>query len=683
MSEEQQFCLRWNNFQANITSQFEALRDEEDFVDVTLACDGQRLKAHKVVLSACSPYFKELFKSNPCKHPILFLRDVAFHHLRALVEFMYAGEVNVAQAQLSAFLRTAESLQIRGLTEAPQRHKQAHIRQQQQQHQQTSVPSEITTGVGIDSSSAAEEVASSPECVGIDDDDDALSLSPGVAGGGTSPTPAKRQCLQQDGSEAHQRSQTSTSSSDLRQEIEAVTKDNPAEIVEVLNYSSDGESKAGTAALLGLDSNSVDVNASFAAALHGGGMDLLPGPSGQSFLGESSSNLDSGQVDHRKLHSLDPRPCPICNRMYSNLSNLRQHVRLIHNPQTVACPLCSKPFKTKLYLKRHLMSFHELLCTNNGPGGPQMVPKQNTAEFYPPPPQVYLGSHTVGEEEDGRKNSDGMHKGKDPNFLEIFNVSRGNMVHNPMSQSNHEEKSLTHKNKDSPDVFHHRTFQSGIHSHEDKQNFNVSSKVKHNVDLFQMPRMFHNIISSQSNCDDKGNYLGSGGGSQLPKPKDGQLVARNFHSEEDKSGFHVKNKDLQQGHNSDYFHAPSSRNFGNGDDRSVYGGAGSEKEVPSYASHNHKDENFISPQNRSHDKSSSSGEYRSPKQENSSCSNFMGALSLTSNENARLPLMPSGEAISYNNQDGSNFLDESFSHGKQGQHESSIETECLNPEPNN
>ncbi|CAG2064821.1 unnamed protein product [Timema podura] len=123
MAEEQQFCLRWNNFHANITSQFEALRDEEDFVDVTLACDGQRLKAHKVVLSACSPYFKELFKSNPCKHPILFLRDVEFSHLQSLVEFMYAGEVNVAQAQLSSFLHTAESLQIRGLTEAPQRHK--------------------------------------------------------------------------------------------------------------------------------------------------------------------------------------------------------------------------------------------------------------------------------------------------------------------------------------------------------------------------------------------------------------------------------------------------------------------------------------------------------------------------------------------------------------------------------
>lgn len=62
MADDQQFCLRWNNFQANITSQFETLRDDEDFTDVTIACEGQRLQAHKVVLSACSPFFKELFK---------------------------------------------------------------------------------------------------------------------------------------------------------------------------------------------------------------------------------------------------------------------------------------------------------------------------------------------------------------------------------------------------------------------------------------------------------------------------------------------------------------------------------------------------------------------------------------------------------------------------------------------
>ncbi|XP_076266790.1 uncharacterized protein LOC143200254 isoform X2 [Rhynchophorus ferrugineus] len=114
---DQHFCLRWNNFQANITSQFEALRYNEDFTDVTIACEGQQLQAHKVVLSACSPYFKELFKANPCTHPIIFMRDVEARHIMALMEFMYVGEVNVSQTHLSAFLKTAESLKIRGLTD--------------------------------------------------------------------------------------------------------------------------------------------------------------------------------------------------------------------------------------------------------------------------------------------------------------------------------------------------------------------------------------------------------------------------------------------------------------------------------------------------------------------------------------------------------------------------------------
>lgn len=62
MVDTQHFCLRWNNYQSSITSAFENLRDDEDFVDVTLACDGRSLKAHRVVLSACSPFFRELLK---------------------------------------------------------------------------------------------------------------------------------------------------------------------------------------------------------------------------------------------------------------------------------------------------------------------------------------------------------------------------------------------------------------------------------------------------------------------------------------------------------------------------------------------------------------------------------------------------------------------------------------------
>lgn len=81
MVDTQHFCLRWNNYQSSITSAFENLRDDEDFVDVTLACDGRSLKAHRVVLSACSPYFRELLKvSAKFSHFILlfFRSDEAF-----------------------------------------------------------------------------------------------------------------------------------------------------------------------------------------------------------------------------------------------------------------------------------------------------------------------------------------------------------------------------------------------------------------------------------------------------------------------------------------------------------------------------------------------------------------------------------------------------------------------------
>merc|ERR1719466_399611 len=73
-----------------------------------------------MILCACSPYFKDLLEQNPAKHPIIILKDVPFHHLTVILEFMYAWEVNVAQDQLPAFLKTAEKLKIKGLAEGEQ-----------------------------------------------------------------------------------------------------------------------------------------------------------------------------------------------------------------------------------------------------------------------------------------------------------------------------------------------------------------------------------------------------------------------------------------------------------------------------------------------------------------------------------------------------------------------------------
>lgn len=117
LGTSQQFCLKWNNHTNNLIRTFTEMISGGTFTDVTLACDGSSIKAHKMVLSACSNYFRDLFIATPCKHPIVILKDMKFEDLRAIIDFMYRGEVNVSQNNLGALLKTAEVLRVKGLTE--------------------------------------------------------------------------------------------------------------------------------------------------------------------------------------------------------------------------------------------------------------------------------------------------------------------------------------------------------------------------------------------------------------------------------------------------------------------------------------------------------------------------------------------------------------------------------------
>jgi len=113
----EKFCLRWNDFESNISSAFRELRDDKDFFDVTLACDDDQIQAHKLILSACSPFFRHVFRRNPHQHPLLYLKNVKYTDLQAVLNFMYHGEVNVAQEELNSFLTVAEDLRVKGLTQ--------------------------------------------------------------------------------------------------------------------------------------------------------------------------------------------------------------------------------------------------------------------------------------------------------------------------------------------------------------------------------------------------------------------------------------------------------------------------------------------------------------------------------------------------------------------------------------
>jgi len=117
MGTAEKFCLRWNDFESNISGAFRELREDKDFFDVTLACDDDQIQAHKVILSACSPFFRTILRRNQHSHPLLYLKGVKYADLLAVLNFMYHGEVNVAQEELNSFLAVAEDLKVKGLTQ--------------------------------------------------------------------------------------------------------------------------------------------------------------------------------------------------------------------------------------------------------------------------------------------------------------------------------------------------------------------------------------------------------------------------------------------------------------------------------------------------------------------------------------------------------------------------------------
>ncbi|XP_019880735.1 protein tramtrack, beta isoform [Aethina tumida] len=113
----QQYCLRWRYHHSNLQTMFSQLLEREAFCDVILACEGRTIKAHKIVLSACSTYFETILSQYEEKDPILIMKDIKYVDIKCLVEFMYKGEINVEHCHLATLLKTAEELKIKGLAE--------------------------------------------------------------------------------------------------------------------------------------------------------------------------------------------------------------------------------------------------------------------------------------------------------------------------------------------------------------------------------------------------------------------------------------------------------------------------------------------------------------------------------------------------------------------------------------
>ncbi|XP_046392004.1 zinc finger protein 628-like isoform X2 [Ischnura elegans] len=109
---ENHLHVQWKHHQEGVLKFLEELQATETFVDVTLCCEGQKLKAHRVVLSACSPYLQQVLVDNPGEHATIILHDIGAEEMRSLLRFMYSGSASLPRRCLRAFLRAAHALQI-------------------------------------------------------------------------------------------------------------------------------------------------------------------------------------------------------------------------------------------------------------------------------------------------------------------------------------------------------------------------------------------------------------------------------------------------------------------------------------------------------------------------------------------------------------------------------------------
>ena len=111
---DERICVQWHDFKENISTSLENLRKDNDFADVTLACeDGKQVAAHKVILTSSSPVFWNILREYRHAHPIIYMKDMSSIDLLAILDFIYCGKTFIAEERANSFFAIAEDLRLK------------------------------------------------------------------------------------------------------------------------------------------------------------------------------------------------------------------------------------------------------------------------------------------------------------------------------------------------------------------------------------------------------------------------------------------------------------------------------------------------------------------------------------------------------------------------------------------
>ncbi|XP_015596547.1 zinc finger and BTB domain-containing protein 34 isoform X1 [Cephus cinctus] len=408
MGSSQQFSLRWNNYLKHITCAFDTLRTDEDLVDVTLSCEGKRIRAHKMLLSACSTYFRDLFKENPCQHPVIIFRNVKFDDLAALVDFMYQGEVNVVQEQLASFLTTAELLAVQGLTDGTGKDSDSLV-------EEDDIPNEPE--VQLQNTSSQLSGNQSTKSPASPTQFHSVELQPDT------PPNKRRKC--RESSIGHSEKNTTNSSSkesDSKTDGQNIPGSDPVEIIPLMpnlklempeyleqdgsscsyEEQSTGESSTNR---IGVDEKSSntpdheqkpDISQTFYSANQSasdtphdvkhqdiGHLLSKPSTSGERLTQDAIQDSRTVVIEHPS-HS-----CKLCGKSFWNRDSMYKHMNM--HKGTTQCPVCHKVLSRTTHMKRHLKNRHGWL----GFGTPMLVDGVRTSTPLPASSSI-VAAHNTG-----------------------------------------------------------------------------------------------------------------------------------------------------------------------------------------------------------------------------------------------------------------------------------------------
>jgi len=348
MSSSEKFCLRWNDFESNISVAFRELREEKDFFDVTLACDDSQIQAHKVILSACSPFFRNVLRRNPHQHPLLYLKGVKYSELMSVLNFMYMGEVNVAQEELNSFLSVAEDLRVKGLTQNNS-DSSTKLLPKQDPPKQTILrrdPPERDPPV-IPPPKRPRPIATTPQIL--------------------NPAPVPRSSYQQDDDDIQEVVPVKSEPRDPPPPVHPLP---PVESQQVVYQEEQGMVEEHDQGTVALDDSYADE--SYDYGQYGEGYDdgsgLMDPNSGMAMGGDGNKGLVRSIVASKIIETKDECglkqwQCVDCGFARKKKSVVVYHVEYKHMNQNLPCQYCSKTFVNEHALKKHIKAHHETFET--------------------------------------------------------------------------------------------------------------------------------------------------------------------------------------------------------------------------------------------------------------------------------------------------------------------------------